>query len=141
MLTGGIPDVARLVNFEGEPRKLDINKIIAEAKSRGYKLRKYEFFSNHCLLHYDGSYFRIPLIDSAYGVIAEDGEADVYHGNSYRKPLLIKNDIGIALIMPINRDHGPDEEQDDSKIIIEVNDEGEIIREVFDQEKEELDEG
>ena len=104
-------------------------------------MRKYEFFSNHCLLHYDGSYFRIPLIDSAYGVIAEDGEADVYHGNSYRKPLLIKNDIGIALIMPINRDHGPDEEQDDSKIIIEVNDEGEIIREVFDQEKEELDEG
>lgn len=140
MLTGGIPDVARLINFEGEPRKLDINKIIAEAKSRGYKLRKYEFFSNHCLLHYDGSYFRIPLIDSAYGVIAEGGEAEVYHGNSYRKPLLIKNDVGIALIMPINRDHGPDEEQDDSKIIIEVSDDGEIIREVFDQEKEESDE-
>ena len=129
MLMGGIPDITRLINFEGEPKKLDINKVIAEAKSRGYKLRKYEFFSNHCLMYYDGSYFRIPLIDSAYGVIAEDGEVDVYHGDSYRKPLVIKNDIGIAIIMPINRERDPDEDMDGWKIIIEVDEDGEIIRE------------
>ena len=50
---------------------------------------------------------------------------------------MIKNDIGIAVIMPINRDHGPDEEQDDSKIIIEVEAEtGDILRDsISDGEK------
>ena len=134
---GTYPDVGRLIRFEGEERKIDLNKVIAEAKSQGYKLRKYEFFSNHCLMHYDGAYFRIPLIDSAYGIIAEDGEVSVYHGDSYRKPLVIKNDIGIAVIMPINRDHGPDEEQDDSKIIIEVEAEtGDILRDGISDSKE-----
>lgn len=118
--TGGIPDVARLINIEGEPRKLDINKIIAEAKSQGYKLRKYEFFSNHCLMHYDGSYYRIPLIDSAYSIIADDGECDVYHGGSYRSPIIIKNNIGLAMILPINRYSEYDEDVDKEKIIIEV---------------------
>lgn len=118
---GTYPDVGRLIRFEGEERKIDLNKVIAEAKSQGYKLRKYEFFSNHCLMHYDGSYYRIPLIDTAYGIIADDGEVSVYHGGHYNKPLVIKNDIGIAVIMPINRDYGPDEETDESKIIIEVS--------------------
>lgn len=126
---GKYPDVSRLIHFEGEPRKIDLNKIIAEAKSRGYKLRKYEYFSNHSLMHYDGAYFRIPLIDSAYGIIADDGEVSVYHGDSFRKPLVIKNDIGIAVIMPINRDRGPDSEMDESKIIVEVDLDGNIIRE------------
>ena len=118
---GTYPDVTRLIRFEGEERKIDINKVIAEAKSQGYKLRKYEFFSNRCLMHYDGSYYRIPLVDSAYGIIADDGEVSVYHGDNYRNPLVIKNDIGIAVIMPINRDRDPDlEDGDKEKIIIEV---------------------
>lgn len=126
---GIYPDVRRLVRIEGEPRKIDLNKVIAEAKSQGYKLKKYEYFSNHTLLHYDGGYFRIPLIDAAYGIIADDGEVEVYHGNSYIKPLVLKNDIGIAVIMPINRDHGPDNDMDSGKIIIEVDSNGNIIRE------------
>jgi hypothetical protein len=127
--TGTYPDVGRLINFEGEERKIDLNKVIAEAKSQGYKLKKYEFFSNYCLMHYDGSYFRIPLIDSAYGIIADDGEVSVYHGDSYRKPLVIKNDIGIAVIMPINRDREPDEDDAHEKIIIEVEAEtGKLFR-------------
>ena len=120
---GRYPNVHRLIKFEGEPRKVDLNKVIAEAKSQGYKLRKYEYFANQSLMHYDGAFFRIPLIDAAYSIIADDGEVDVYHGDDYRKPLIIKNDIGIAVIMPINRPYGEDKDIDESKIIVKVGEE------------------
>lgn len=126
---GRYPDVHRFIKFEGEPQKINMNAILAEAKSQGYKLKKYEYFSNHSLLRYDGAFFRIPLIDAAYGIIADDSEVEVYHGNSYMKPLIIKNDIGIAVIMPINRPYGEDKEMDESKIIVEVDSDGNIIRE------------
>ena len=122
------PDPHRLIRIEGKPRKVDLNKVIAEAKSRGYKLKKYEYFANRSLLHYDGAFFRIPLIDAAYSIIADDGEVDIYHGNDYRKPLVIKNNIGMAVIMPINRPYDEDKEMDESKIIIEVDLDGNIIR-------------
>ena len=125
---GTYPDVHRLIRIEGEPRKIDLNKVIAEAKSQGYKLRKYEYFSNQTLMYYDGSYYRIPLVDAAYGIIADDGEVEVYHGNGYTKPIVIKNDIGMATILPINRNFGPDEETDGGKIIIEVDLDGNIVR-------------
>ena len=117
---GRYPNVHRLIKFEGKPRKVDLNKVIADAKSQGYKLKKYEYFSNRSLLHYDGSFFRIPLIDAAYGIIADDGKVDIYHGDDYRKPLIIKNNIGIAVIMPINRSYDEDKDIDESKIIVKV---------------------
>lgn len=117
--TGGIPDVTRLVKTDGEERKIDFSKVIAEAKSKGYKLKKVEMFSNHCLLHYDGTYFRIALIDSAFGIIDDGEEATVYHVPNSVRPMTIKTSIGMAVIMPINRTH-EDEEIDEGKIIVEV---------------------
>ena len=117
---GNYPDVTRLIKIEGEEKSLDVRKVIAEAKSQGYKLKKYEFFSNRCLLHYDGSYFRIALLDSTFGII-DDGEVPVvYHVTDSKKPLILKTSVGIALIMPINRNE-PNPDVDESKIIVEVD--------------------
>lgn len=114
------PNVTRLINFEGEERQLDIGKVIAKAKSEGYKLLKREYFSNHCLFHYGGTYFRIALLDNSYKIIANGGESTVYHREGIH-PLVIKNEIGICMILPIRRS-AEDAELDKDKIIVELDD-------------------
>lgn len=116
------PDVARLVSFTGEERKLDIRKIIAEAKSLGYKVRKSEYFGNKYLLKYDGAYFRIILLDTTFSII-DDGEIPtVYHVKDSVRPMVIKNDLGVCMIMPVR--YEPEDVEDpstDETTIIEVD--------------------
>lgn len=116
---GVYPDVSRLMKIEGEPRKMDLNKVIAEAKSKGYKLKKQEVFCNRVLFHYDGTYFRIALIDMTFGIIDDGEEATVYHVPNSIKPMYITTSIGMALVLPINRTH-EDLERDEDKIIVEL---------------------
>ena len=111
------PDISRLVRFKGEERKIDFTKVIAEAKSKGYKLKKSEFFSNKFLMHYDGAYYRMMLLDSTFGIIDDGKEVTVYHENNTLRPLTIKNDIGICVIMPVRID----DPEEDGLVIIEVN--------------------
>lgn len=111
------PDVTRLIHIKGEERKIDFGKVIAEAKSKGYKLKKSEFFGNNFLMHYDGAYFRIVLIDSTFGIIDDGKEATVYHEENTVRPLVIKNDIGICVIMPVRIESDPAEE---GSVVIEV---------------------
>ena len=59
------------------------------------------------LMLYDGTYYKIGLIDATYGII-NDGE---------RMPLTIQNDLGICIIMPVFMHNG---EPDENHIIIEV---------------------
>ena len=59
------------------------------------------------LMLYDGTYYKIGLIDATYGII-NDGE---------RMPLTIQNDLGICIIMPVFIHNG---EPDENHIIIEV---------------------
>ena len=106
-----IPDVTKLINFEGIKRKVDFNKIFAEADSRGYRLTKSEVGPKFkYLLKYDGTYYKVGLLDMTYGLINDGKEVMVYHPDGERKPLTIKNDIGICVIMPVKFDEeGPDE--------------------------------
>lgn len=117
--TGKYPDVGRLMKMEGEARKVDLSKMLAEAKSQGYKLKKTEIFSNHSLFHYDGTYFRIALIDITFGIIDDGEEATVYHVPNTVKPMYIETSIGKALVLPINRTV-EDPERDEGKIIVEL---------------------
>lgn len=110
------PDVSRLIRFNGDERKIDFAKVLAEAKSKGYKLKKSEFFNNTFLMHYDGAYFRMILLDSTFGIINDGKEATIYHEKNSLRPLTIKNDIGICVIMPVRIDD-PEEE---GRVIIEV---------------------
>lgn len=97
------PDVTRLLPSGGEEGKIDFNKVLAEAKSKGYKYTKNAINYNEYLMHYNGAYFRVALVDITYGVIDDGQETTVYFHGKHR-PLVIKNDIGIGLILPIRYD-------------------------------------
>lgn len=111
------PPVSNLIKFDGDEGKIDFARVMAEAKSKGYKLKKSEIMSNDYLMHYGGAYFRIALIDITYSVIDDGNEATVYHVNNARRPLTIQNDIGIGVVMPVFIDGEPDEHA----VVIEAN--------------------
>ena len=116
---GKYPDVTRLVRFDGIKKKIDFDKVIAEAKSKGYRLSKKEVESTFkYLMLYDGTYYKIGLIDASFGIL-DDGEiAMTYHPYGERMPLTIQNSLGICMIMPVKYD-GVDPE-DDGKVVITV---------------------
>lgn len=94
------PKVSHLVKFDGEEDKIDLNKVLAEAKSKGYKFTKSAVHNNDYLMHYKGAYFRMALVDVTYSILDEGEEIDVwFHGKL--RPITIKNDIGIGVILPI----------------------------------------
>lgn len=109
------PDVTRLINRDGDVEKVDFNKVLAKAKSKGYKYTKNAIHSNEYLMKYNGSYFRMALVDITYGILDEGKEIDVYF-NSNTRPITIENDLGIGIILPIRGDG----EYIDGGIIIEA---------------------
>lgn len=116
---GKYPDVGRLLRFDGIKRKLDFNKVIAEAKSKGYKLNKTEVGAGFkYLMLYDGTYYKVSLIDISYGIINDGEPALTYHPDGEKMPLTIQNELGICIVMPVFIHDG---EPDESHIIIEVD--------------------
>lgn len=103
------PPVKNLLKYDGNESKVDFNKVLSKAKSKGYKLKKTEMHSNTYLMRYDGAYFRIALIDITYGIVNDGKESIVYHKSNARRPLTITTDIGVCVIMPVFIDGGPDE--------------------------------
>ena len=116
---GKYPDVTRLVNFDDYNGEIDINTIIAEAKSNGYKLVKGEvdFYFKHLML-YDGSYYKLGLLDATFGIINDGQPSKVYKCKGNYKPLTIETSIGVCVIMPVRLEGNPEE---DGKIIIRVD--------------------
>ena len=110
------PDVKRLIPLDGEEDKIDFNKVIAEAKSKGYKYTKNAIHNNDYLMRYKDGYFRIALIDITYGILDEGEPVTVLYNGKHR-PLTIKNDLGIAIVLPIRYDGEHNEEY----YIIEAN--------------------
>ncbi len=108
------PDVTRLIPSGGEEGKIDFNKVLAEAKSKGYKYTKTSIHNNDYLMRYKGGYFRMGLIDITYGILDDGEEAEVYFHGKLR-PLLIKTSIGIGIVLPIRRES---EEYEDENIIV-----------------------
>lgn len=117
---GTYPDVARLINFDGIKKKIDFHKVIAEAKSKGYKLNKREVGAGfHYLMLYDGAYYKIGLLDATLAII-DDGEvAMTYHPDGERMPLTVQTGLGIAVLMPVKFYMGEPEESDHT--VIEVD--------------------
>lgn len=114
---GAYPDVTRFIDFGGVEQTLDFNKIFAEAKSKGYKLKKSEVTGNGYLMLYEGTYYRLGLIDASYGIINDGEKASVFHvPGDYKSRLVINNSLGVCLIMPVNYEPSPY----DTTTIIEV---------------------
>lgn len=101
---GNYPDVARLVKRDGTPKKIDICKAIAEAKSKGYKLTKSEVNGGQFMMHYNGAYYRLGLIDATYSIIDNGSEPMAYHAGKHVSPITIENDIGLCFILPVKCD-------------------------------------
>lgn len=104
--------VQKMIVFDGEEKEIDFSKIIAEAKSKGYKLKKSEVEADgdfKYIFHYDDAYFKIGLLDATYNIINDGNKTMVWHlGSSERKkysPIIIKNSLGICLLLPFNYDH------------------------------------
>jgi hypothetical protein len=118
------PGIGRIINFDGEERKIDFADVFARAKSKGYTLNKSTVTSSQYLMHYDGAYFRLGLLDATFRVIDNGTKSTVYHVKNSIRPLTIQNDIGICVIMPIKPDAV---NPDDGRIIIDISEEVEII--------------
>lgn len=116
--TGKYPDVGRLLRFDGIKKKIDFIDVIAEAKSKGYKLNKTEVGPGFkYLMLYDGTYYKIGLIDISFSII-DDGEiALTYHPDGEKMPMTIQTGLGICMIMPVFMHDG---EPDESHVVIEV---------------------
>lgn len=96
-----------MIVFDREEKKIDFNSIIAEAKSRGYKLKKSEVEQGDdfkYVFHYDNAYFKVGLLDSTYSIINDGESAIVWHpGNNKRVSLIIiKNSLGLCVVLPFN---------------------------------------
>ncbi len=98
---GTYPDTGRLIKREGVGEKVDICGAIAEAKSLGYKLTKAEVTGNGFMLHYNGAYFRLGLIDATYSIINNGDSVVAYHSGKNVSPIVVENEIGICLMLPV----------------------------------------
>lgn len=117
--TGNYPDVTRLISFDGEKDQIDFGKVLAEAKSKGYKLKKSEVgYGYRYLLRYRDAYFKIGLIDSTFGIIDDGEAATAYHKEGPRNKLTIINKLGVCIIMPVFIDGDPEE---DGMIVIDLS--------------------
>ena len=115
---GNYPDVSRLIRFSGVEKNIDFNKVIAEAKSKGYKLTKKEFGGSYkYLMLYNDTYYKIGLIDITHGIINDGGACTAYQPEGPRQPLTIKNELGVCLIMPLRFET---EVPGDEFVVIEV---------------------
>lgn len=95
----------------------DVNAILAEAKTKGYKYKKSEVGQHqdfqYCFRYKEG-YFKVGLLDQAFSIIDDGKEAEVYY-NGAKGLLFIKTSIGIAGILPFNM-----ENIEEKKTIIEA---------------------
>ena len=112
------PDITRLIDFSGQEGKINFSKVFAEAKSKGYKLKKSEILNSHFLMHHDGAYYRLGLVDISFGIINDGEDASVFYvPGEYRSKLTINNNLGVCVVMPVDINKAPD----DDFIIIESN--------------------
>lgn len=113
-------NVQNMIVFDGEEKEIDFNEIIAEAKSKGYKLKKSEVEAGgdfRYIFHYDDAYFKIGLLDTTYSIINDGEKATVWHHGMRKKiaPMVIKNSLGICLLLPFRYD-----EEKNGVTVIEV---------------------
>lgn len=85
-----------------EVDRVDLNKVLAEAKSKGYKFKKAETTHDfrYMLRYKDGGY-KMSLLDRAFSIVNDGSVAKVYYKDRLGM-LMIETSIGIAGILPVN---------------------------------------
>lgn len=80
--------------------KINLNEMLAKAKSKGYKMLKKNFIEAHFLWNYKEAWFNITLLDVAYGII-NDGKDATIHYIGKNDLVIIETSIGYVAILPI----------------------------------------
>lgn len=114
---GNYLKVNQMINFDGEREHLNLNSVLAEAKSKGYKYKKSEIGQGkdfEYVFKYRDGYFKVGLLDQAFSIINDGEEVEVYYNGS-KGILLIKTSIGICGVLPFNY-----LEEDSTKTIINL---------------------
>lgn len=111
------PNMTKLVKYDGYQGTMNLGPIFAKAHSLGYKLTKAEVGNKYkYLLHYNDTYFKVGLVESAFNIIDDGNDVTLYHADGKFSSLIIKNDIGVCVIMPIRIDELPED-----VVVIEMN--------------------
>lgn len=100
---------------------VNVSEILALAKSKGYRYKKseYDILGNfEYVLKVNDAYVKIGLIDKAFSIIDDGNNAELYYTSS-KSPIILKNDIGIALVLPFCNIDGKIEER---KTVINIDD-------------------
>lgn len=101
------PDVSRLVRFDGDVGTINFAEVFAAAKTRGYKLKKSGLTSNEFLFLYNGTYFRLALLDITFRIIDDGEPATVYHVKDSTRPITIQTSVGTCIVLPVRYDGDP----------------------------------
>lgn len=98
-------EIGKQMVVEGTGKKVDFSSVLDEARSKGYRLKRSEVEDSKewkYVFCYDGRYYKIGLLDISYRIISNGGKSIVFQkGNSKSSPLIIKNDIGYCLLLPM----------------------------------------
>lgn len=101
---GVYPNVSRLIKRNGWYKDVNLDAVLAEAKSKGYKLTKREVNGGQYLMHYNGAYFRLGLIHATYAIIADGNDVTFCHDGKNTSSLVIDNQLGTCLVLPFKCD-------------------------------------
>ena len=109
------PNMSRLVKYDGYEGTINLGPALAKANSLGYKLKKSEVGLKYkYLFHFNDTYFKVGLVESAFNIIDDGKDVTLYHAGK-NSSLIIQNDIGVCVIMPIRID-----ELDENVVVIEL---------------------
>lgn len=116
--TGKYPDVARLIYVDDNPTTIDISKVIAKAKTEGYKLVNKEVGPrSEYLVQFKDTYYKLGLLHSSYEIINDGKPIMIFIPDGPNKAMTIKTSIGYCVVMPVKYVKDPD----DPKIIIKID--------------------
>lgn len=95
--------VEAILNQErGTARKVDIRKLLVEASTKGYKIKKQEFLDYKFIVKVDGYFYKLVNLDCAYSIIADDSIPDLYISKD-RNMVMIQTKVGCAYILRLER--------------------------------------
>jgi len=97
--------VDKLLSYSGYKNKMiNLNTVLAEAKSQGYKFNKKEVGSGNdfsYVWYFENAYFKFGILEQAFSIINDGEEAEIYYSGKETSPIFIQTSIGICCILPV----------------------------------------
>lgn len=119
-----IENMFKIGNYDTTTENVDLNKILAKAKAKGYKYKLSETGISQEFKYafkFKDAYYKIGILDKAFSIINDGDKSTItYIGSKY--PLFIDTSVGKALVLPFRPSSGLE-----GKIIIDVD---EILNEI-----------